>query len=83
MVENVPEGEHVSHRHVFARGVLFNILLQRPVLFLREVPQARIEIERIKLSWIAGGDVDSLQDISALLCPMDHVLLESAAHDNN
>ena len=79
MVENVPEGEHVSHRHVFAR----DILLQHRVLFLREMPQARIEMERTKLSWITGGGVDSLQDISALLCPMDHVLLESAAHDNN
>jgi hypothetical protein len=78
MVENVPEGEHVSHKHFFVRGVMFDILLQpwRRGQLLREVPQLPFDIETIRIG-------DNLQETTVLVCPMDHALLESAAHDNN
>ena len=74
MVENVPEGEHVSHRH-FGGTVRHNAA---PPGTFCEVPQVRLDILNDWDRWR-----DKLQEISALVCPMsmDHVLLESAAHD--
>ena len=74
MVENVPEGEHMSHWHFFFAGVPAKILLKRRGTFRREMLQMRFKIILIEKIF---------QEIPAPVCPMDHVLLESAAHDNN
>ena len=76
VVDNVPEGEHTPDRCQGAWWVLLQVGLRNHMLVRRPHAPQVLRLKRTKPFLCPHH-----QQVRPPLCPMDHVLLERAAHD--